>query len=226
MTTKRVAIVERIMSANDRLAEENRQLLAERGILALNLMASPGAGKTSLIGRTLEVLRGRLRLAAIEGDLASTIDADHLAAMGIPTVQINTGGGCHLEAQMVQQALEELPLDELDLIIIENVGNLVCQAAFQLGAQRRAVIASVPEGDDKPYKYPSIYRGIEALILNKTDLLPYVEFDVDYFRRGIEVLNPGVAFFPLSCRTGEGLETWIRWLEEAVAEVKGRPDAD
>jgi len=226
MTTKRVAIVERIMSANDHLAEENRRLLDERGILALNLMASPGAGKTSLIGCTLEALRGRLRLAAIEGDLASTIDADHLAAMGIPTVQINTGGGCHLEAQMVQQALEELPLDELDLIIIENVGNLVCPAAFQLGAQRRAVIASVPEGDDKPYKYPSIYRGIEALILNKTDLLPYVEFDVDYFRRGIEVLNPGVAFFPLSCRTGEGLETWIRWLEEAVAEVKGRPDAD
>jgi len=222
MTTKRVPIVERIMSANDRLAEENRQLLDERGILALNLMASPGAGKTSLIGRTLEALRGRLRLAAIEGDLASTIDADHLAAMGIPTVQINTGGGCHLEAQMVQQALGELPLDELDLIIIENVGNLVCPAAFQLGAQRRAVIASVPEGDDKPYKYPSIYRGIEALILNKTDLLPYVEFDVDYFRRGIEVLNPGVAFFPLSCQTGEGLETWTRWLEEAVAEVKDR----
>jgi len=200
MTTKRVPIVERIMSANDRLAEENRQLLDERGILALNLMASPGAGKTSLIGRTLEALRGRLRLAAIEGDLA----------------------GCHLEAQMVQQALGELPLDELDLIIIENVGNLVCPAAFQLGAQRRAVIASVPEGDDKPYKYPSIYRGIEALILNKTDLLPYVEFDVDYFRRGIEVLNPGVAFFPLSCQTGEGLETWTRWLEEAVAEVKDR----
>jgi len=221
MTSKRVPVVERIMSANDMVATENRRLLDAKGILAVNLMASPGAGKTSLIGRTVESLQGRLRLGAIEGDLASTIDADHLAEMGIPTVQINTGGGCHLEAQMVQEALRELPLDELDLIIIENVGNLVCPAAFQLGAQRSVVIASVPEGDDKPYKYPSIYRGIEALVLNKTDLLPYVDFDMDYFRRGIEVLNPGIAFFPLSCRTGEGLDAWVRWLEEGVAAVKG-----
>ena len=220
MTVKRVPVVERILSANDRLAADNRHLLDGKGILAVNLMASPGAGKTSLIARTLEALQGRLRLGAIEGDLAGTLDADRLAAMGVPAVQINTGGGCHLDAQMVREALAQLPLDDLDLVIIENVGNLVCPAAFQLGAQRAVVIASVPEGADKPYKYPSIYRGIEALVLNKVDLLPYVDFDVDYFRRGIEILNPGVAFFPLSCKTGEGLEDWMRWLEEQAAEVK------
>ncbi|MGQ9586284.1 MAG: hydrogenase nickel incorporation protein HypB [Anaerolineae bacterium] len=220
MTVKRVPVVERILSANDRLAADNRHLLDGKGILAVNLMASPGAGKTSLIARTVEALQGRLRLGAIEGDLAGTLDADRLAAMGVPAVQINTGGGCHLEAQMVREALAQLPLDDLDLVIIENVGNLVCPAAFQLGAQRAVVIASVPEGADKPYKYPSIYRGIEALVLNKVDLLPYVDFDVDYFRRGIEILNPGVAFFPLSCKTGEGLEDWMRWLEEQAAEVK------
>ncbi|MBC7223988.1 MAG: hydrogenase nickel incorporation protein HypB [Anaerolineae bacterium] len=222
MTAKRVPVVERILSANDRLAEENQRLLNAKGILAVNLMASPGAGKTSLIRRTVEALQGRLRLGAIEGDLAGTLDADLLSDMGVPAVQINTGGGCHLEAQMVQEALARLPLDDLDLIIIENVGNLVCPAGFLLGAQRSVVIASVPEGDDKPYKYPGIYRGIHALVLNKTDLLPYVEFDVARFRRGIEVLNPGVAFFPLSCKTGEGLEAWVAWLEGALEEVRGR----
>ncbi|MGC8839568.1 MAG: hydrogenase nickel incorporation protein HypB [Anaerolineae bacterium] len=221
-TGTRVPVVERILSANDRLAEENRRLLDARGILAVNLMASPGAGKTSLIRRTVEALAGRLRLGAIEGDLAGTLDADLLAGMGIPAVQINTGGGCHLEAQMVREALDKLPLDRLDLIIIENVGNLVCPAAFPLGAQRSAVIASVPEGDDKPYKYPSIYRGIHALVLNKMDLLPYLEFSVDRFRRGVEVLNPGVAFFPLSCKTGEGLDAWLAWLEGALGEVRGQ----
>ncbi len=219
---KRVPVVERILSANDRLAEENRRLLDARGILAVNLMASPGAGKTSLIRRTVEALGGRLRLGAIEGDLAGTLDADLLAGMGIPAVQINTGGGCHLEAQMVQEALAQLPLDRLDLVIIENVGNLVCPAAFPLGAQRSVVIASVPEGDDKPYKYPSIYRGIHALVLNKMDLLPYLEFSVERFRRGVEVLNPGVAFFPLSCKTGEGLDAWLAWLEGALEEVRRR----
>lgn len=225
MAVKRVPVVERILSANDRLAEENRRLLDAKGILAVNLMASPGAGKTSLIRHTVEALRGRLRLGAIEGDLAGTLDADLLASMGIPAVQINTGGGCHLEAQMVREALERLPLDDLALVIIENVGNLVCPAAFPLGAQRNVVIASVPEGDDKPYKYPNIYRGIHALVLNKMDLLPYVDFDVDSFRRGIEILNPGVAFFPLSCKTGEGLDDWLAWLGEALEDVRGRRTA-
>lgn len=219
---KRVPVVERILSANDRLAEENRRLLDARGILAVNLMASPGAGKTSLIRRTVEALGRRLRLGAIEGDLAGTLDADLLASMGIPAVQINTGGGCHLEAQMVREALEALPLDRLDLVLVENVGNLVCPAAFPLGTQRSVVIASVPEGDDKPYKYPSIYRGIHALVLNKMDLLPYLEFHVERFRHGVEVLNPGVAFFPLSCKTGDGLDAWLAWLEEALDEVRSR----
>lgn len=225
MAAKRVPVVERILSANDRLAEENRRLLDAKGVLAVNLMASPGAGKTSLIRHTVKALRGRLRLGAIEGDLAGTLDADLLASMGIPAVQINTGGGCHLEAQMVREALERLPLDDLALVIIENVGNLVCPAAFPLGAQRSVVIASVPEGDDKPYKYPNIYRGIHALVLNKMDLLPYVDFDVDSFRRGIEILNPGVAFFPLSCKTGEGLDAWLAWLGEALEDVRGRRTA-
>ena len=213
----RVSVVENILSANDRLAASNREQLDAAGVFAVNLMASPGAGKTSLITRTVEALRDDFSIGAVDGDIATTLDADRLASSGIPAIQINTGGACHLDAGMFQEALPKLPLDELDLLIVENVGNLVCPASFDLGVHRSVLIASVPEGDDKPYKYPVMYRGVDAVILNKIDVLEAFDFDVDYFRRGVEALNPGLAFFALSCKTGEGMDAWLAWLREEVA---------
>ena len=214
----RITVVENILSANDELAVRNRAAFDRAGVLALNLMASPGAGKTSLILRTLEALRGRVRLGVIEGDLASSIDTDRAKAAGIPAFQINTGGQCHLDAVMIQAAMRELPLGLLDLVIIENVGNLVCPIEFRIGSHLSVLIASIPEGDDKPYKYPSAYRGVQALVVNKVDLLPYVPFRMDYFREGVEALSPGLVTFPLSCRTGEGLAAWADWLVARVTE--------
>jgi hydrogenase nickel incorporation protein HypB len=215
--SQRVTVVENILNANDQIAEQNMAQLEASGVTAVNLMASPGAGKTSLILSTVDRLVRRLRLGVVEGDTAPvTIDSERVLAKGIPAVQINTGGGCHLDAVMLQSALTQLDLDQLDLLIVENVGNLVCPANFRLGAQRNVLIASVPEGDDKPYKYPGMYRGVDALVINKIDLLPYTPFDMDYFCRGVEMLNPGLATFPLSCRTGEGLDDWIDWLVEQV----------
>ena len=217
MTTN-VPIVEQILSANDRLAAMNRARLDASDTVAMNMMASPGAGKTSVILRTIAKLADSLSLGVVEGDTALTsIDADKVLAAGMPAVQINTGGQCHLDAPMVEGGLAQLPLEELQLIIVENVGNLVCPAAFDIGTHFNIVIASVPEGDDKPYKYPQIYRGIDALILNKIDLLPYIDFDMEYFRRGIQMLNPDVTIFPLSCKTDEGMEAWVEWLEKKVA---------
>jgi hydrogenase nickel incorporation protein HypB len=214
--TRRVDVVEDILSDNDRLAMENRRRLEDAGVFSLNLMASPGAGKTSLIERTTEALRDRVRIAVIDGDLATRLDADRAAAAGAQAVQINTGGQCHLDAAMVRAGLAELDLTQLDLLLIENVGNLVCTAAFAIGAHRNVLVASVPEGDDKPFKYPASYLAIDALVLNKIDLLPYVVFDMDRFRRGVEVLNPDLTFFPLSCTTGEGLEPWVEWIGQAA----------
>ena len=213
MTTTHVAVVEKILSANDRLAEENRARLDRHGIFGLNIMAAPGAGKTSTILRTIKAVSPRITIGVVEGDTAAvTIDADKVIAAGMPAVQINTGGECHLDAVMLSGALNELPLDRINLLIVENVGNLICPAAFALGTQANVLISSVAEGDDKPYKYPNIYRGIDALIINKIDLLPYVEYNLEYFQRGVEILNPGVVTFPISCRTGEGIEQWVEWL--------------
>lgn len=218
MTTTRVTVVEKILSANDRLADQNRARLDGAGVFGINIMASPGAGKTSTILRTIKGLAAsNIRLGVVEGDTAPvTIDADKIIAAGMPAVQINTGGECHLDAVMLGGALPQLPLDEIQLLIVENVGNLICPASFALGTHINVLIASVAEGDDKPYKYPNIYRGIDALIINKIDLIPYVEFNMDYFRRGVEMLNPGVITFPISCRTGEGVEQWVSWLTEKV----------
>jgi hydrogenase nickel incorporation protein HypB len=215
-TSKRISVVESILSANDQLAAGNRQRFDEAGVFAVNLMASPGAGKTSLILRTIEALRDEFRLAVVDGDIATSLDADRVAQTGVPAVQINTGGSCHLDANMLRMALPELDLEELDLLIVENVGNLVCPAEFKLGTHRNVLIASVPEGDDKPYKYPGMYRGVDAVVLNKVDVLPYFDFDVEYFRRGVEVLNPGLAFFSVSCKTGEGIPEWADWLRAQV----------
>jgi hydrogenase nickel incorporation protein HypB len=218
--TTRIPIVENILSANDRVAEQTRAVFDRSGVYAINIMASPGAGKTSLILKTLESLNGRLRLGVIEGDLATSIDAEKAAAAGLPAVQINTGGGCHLDASMLSDALPSLPLSELDLVIVENVGNLVCPANFQIGTHLNILIASIPEGDDKPYKYPGMYRGMQVLIINKVDLLPYVPFNMEYFKRGVEILNPGVMTFPVSCRTGEGVNDWTDWLVEKIKNMK------
>jgi hydrogenase nickel incorporation protein HypB len=211
--TQNIPIVENILNANDRLAEENRARIDAAGVFSINILASPGAGKTSLIEQTLPRLKGRLRVAAIDGDIATSIDADRAAAAGAgAAIQINTGGDCHLDAVMLRGALEKLDLTQFDLLIVENVGNLVCPANFKLGTHKTVLVASVPEGDDKPYKYPGTYRGVDALVINKIDLLPYVNFRMDYFQQGVQVLNPGVTTFPLSCRTGEGLDAWVEWL--------------
>ncbi len=223
--SERIPVVEKIMSANDRLAVENQAALDAAGIFSLNLMASPGAGKTSLIEHTVRDLSNELRLAVVDGDVASNIDSERAAAAGAKAVQINTGGECHLDAVMLQGALRELPLAEIDLLIVENVGNLICPAGFKLGTHKSILIASVPEGDDKPYKYPGMYRGVDALVINKVDLLPYVEFDMAYFQRGVEILNPGLVTFPISCKTGEGVDAWLAWVRREVAQNRERGDA-
>ena len=215
--TQRIPVVEKILSANDRLADENRQRLDEAGVYAINLMASPGAGKTSLIEQTLPRLAQKLRVAVVDGDIATSLDADRAAMAGaVAVVQINTGGECHLDAVMLQQAFSQLAFNQFDLMIVENVGNLVCPASFRLGTHKSVLIASVPEGDDKPYKYPAMYRGVDALVINKMDLMPYVLFNPAYFRTGVETLNPGLVTFPLSCKTGEGIDAWVEWIIEQV----------
>ena len=220
---KRVTVVEKIMGANNRLAAENQAILDDAHIFSLNIMASPGAGKTSLIERTIRNLAGQFSIAVIDGDIATSIDADRAATAGAVAVQINTGGECHLDATMLYQGLSQLEISEFDLLIVENVGNLVCPAAFQLGCHKSVLVASIPEGDDKPYKYPAMYHGVDALVINKVDLLPYVSFNMEYFSRGVEILNPGVQTFPLSCRTGEGIDPWLEWISANIREHKKLP---
>jgi hydrogenase nickel incorporation protein HypB len=210
-----IPVVENILNANDRIAQENHSRLENAGVFSINILASPGAGKTSLIEQTLPRLTGQLRVAAIDGDIATSIDSDRAAAAGaLAAIQINTGGDCHLDAVMLHGALDKLELPLYDLLIVENVGNLVCPANFKLGTHKTVLVASVPEGDDKPYKYPGTYRGVDVLIINKIDLLPYVNFRMDYFERGVQALNPGVQTFHTSCTTGEGLDAWTDWLVE------------
>jgi hydrogenase nickel incorporation protein HypB len=218
--TQRIPVVERILQANDNLADQVRARLDAAGVLALNFMASPGAGKTSLIQATVARLRDRLRLGYIDGDIATTLDAERVAAYGLPVVQINTGGDCHLDATMLSPALDQLPLADLDLLLVENVGNLVCPANFRLGTHLNVLVASVPEGDDKPYKYPGIYRGVDVLLLNKMDLLPYIPFDVDRFTHGVRVLNPHLTTFHLSALHGDGVDAWTDWLVDQAAAAK------
>ena len=218
--TTRIPVVENILSANDRIAERNRAMLDQLGVLGINIMASPGAGKTTFILRTLEALHGELKFGVIEGDLASSIDTEKAIAAGLPAVQINTGGECHLDAVMLADALPVLPLQDLDLVLVENVGNLICPANFQIGTHLNVLIASIPEGDDKPYKYPSMYRGVQVLIISKVDLLPYVPFNMDYFKKGVEILNPGVTVFPVSAKTGDGMDAWVDWLVRKVEQAE------
>ncbi len=218
---QKIEIVQRIMNANDNVAENVDKKLRNNGIYAINIMASPGAGKTSFILATIRALPQHIRLGVIEGDTAPvTIDSDKVRDQGIPVVQINTGGECHLDAPMIDKALNHLPIDNLDLVIVENVGNLICPAAFKLGTRANVLIASIPEGDDKPYKYPNIYRGLDVLIINKIDLLPYLDFRMDYFRKGVEMLNPGLTTFEVSCKSNQGLDKWVDWLLKQLQQSK------
>ena len=210
---KKVKVITQILDANDRIAEENRKLLRDKRILCVNVMASPGAGKTSLILQSGRALSGKARLGVTEGDVASKIDSEKVASQNIPVVQINTGGECHLDASAIQKALKALPLSDIDLLFIENVGNLICPVEFRLGEQIRVVVASVPEGDDKPYKYPGIFTAVNAVVLNKIDLTPHVDFKLDAMRKGITSMNRKAKFFQVSCRTGEGIAAWADWLE-------------
>jgi hydrogenase nickel incorporation protein HypB len=209
---KTLPVVEKILSANDLIALENRTLLDDKGILAVNVMASPGAGKTSLILRSIDALAGHLRVGVIEGDVAGRVDADKVDETGTPVVQINTGGGCHLDAPQVQTALNALPLNEIDLLFIENVGNLICPTGFALGEHVNMMIANVPEGHDKPLKYPGMFTVVDALVLNKVDLLPFIDFDLNAFRTAVRALNPEAPLFRVSCKTGEGIQAWAEWL--------------
>ncbi len=211
-----IEVEQEILQSNNEIAGENRAALNTAGVFAVNLMASPGAGKTTLILATVERLPAGVRPGVIEGDLASRIDADKIAACGIPVAQINTGGSCHLDAPMIRSALPVLPLQAIDLMFVENVGNLVCTANFALGTHLSVVVASAPEGADKPYKYPGMFAQADAVVLNKADLLPVFDFDVDYWRRGIAMLNPGAPTFLVSSRTGEGIDAWVAWLLERV----------
>jgi hydrogenase nickel incorporation protein HypB len=211
----RILVVTNILAHNDAVARDVRQAVGPQ-VLTLNLISSPGAGKTTLIERTAAALAGELRLAVIEGDLATTLDADRVAAHGVPVVQINTDGGCHLEARQIMAALAGLPLAELDVLIIENVGNLVCPTEFDLGEDAKVALVSLPEGDDKPLKYPGIFLAARAVVINKLDLAPYLPVDLVRLRQGIRTVNPEARIFPLSCLTGEGLAEWLAWLRAAL----------
>lgn len=212
----KITVLKNILDANLQTARKNQRLLESHGILAINIMASPGAGKTSLILKTIEGLGKEVKIGVIEGDIASTVDADRISQAGVPVVQINTGGGCHLDANMVANALENMDLEKMDLLFIENVGNLVCPAGFKLGEQKRVVLASIPEGDDKPHKYPAMFSQTEAIVINKTDLLPYLEFDLEGFKSTVNSLNHGVRLFEVSAKTGEGFDAWLSWLKEEI----------
>ena len=207
-----IKVLKDILGANEQLAAKNRELLDKNKVFAVNVMASPGAGKTSVVLQTIKALKGKVKIGVIEGDIASSIDAETVAKEGVPVVQINTGGECHLEAIQIQNALNNLPLADIDLLLIENVGNLVCPAEFSLGEHLKILIASVPEGDDKPYKYPLMFNTVDALVLNKIDLLPYVKFNVDGFVKTVKNINAKVEIFKVSCTTGEGVQAWAKWL--------------
>lgn len=212
----KVKVAADILGANDRIAEENKKLFSDNGVFVINIMSSPGAGKTTLLEKTIAMLKDKYRMAVIEGDIATTADADRIEAMGVPVVQINTGSMCHLDGSMIRNASEEFDLKNLDLLIVENVGNLVCPAEFNVGEDCKVTVLSVTEGDDKPLKYPLMWHVSSTLIINKTDLIPYTNFNLEKATADSLSINPKLDIFPLSCRTGEGMEAWLGWLESNI----------
>ena len=216
-----VQVMQDILGKNDRIAAENQALFADKKIFALNLMGSPGSGKTSLLEKTMAALKDELKMAVIEGDLFTSKDADRIAKYDVPVIQINTSGGCHLDAPMVQKVLREMDLDALDLLIIENVGNLVCPAEFNVGEDEKGVVLSITEGDDKPMKYPLIFKESAVTVLNKVDILPYTNFDMAAAREDITTLHPEAYIIETSCTTSQGLAQWFDWLRARVRAKKG-----
>lgn len=207
-----IKVLKNILDTNDQMAMQNRKLLASKKIMMINVWASPGAGKTTTMLRTSEALKGKARMAVIEGDVASSIDTVKLTESGVTAIQINTDGGCHLDAGMINIALQNLPLDELDIIFIENVGNLICPGSFDLGEYKRIIIASTPEGEDKPHKYPLMFTVADVCIVNKIDLMPYVNFDIDNFTRTVSGMNGKIEIFKISSINGDGVDKWAGWV--------------
>lgn len=215
----KVTVLQNIMNANDQIAAKNKERLDKNKVLAVNVMSSPGAGKTTLILETIRRLKDKVRIAVIEADIASTIDADKISREGTLALQINTGGQCHTDANMISNALEKLPLKEIDLLFIENVGNLICPADFQIGAQKSIMLLSIPEGDDKPFKYPLMFTTVNAVIISKMDYLPLSDFNLAGFQKTVSGMNRKAQLFPVSAKTGEGMEAWIAWLESELKEA-------
>ncbi len=215
-----IEMKQKILGKNDSLAAELRRRFAENHVFVVDLLASPGSGKTSTILATIEALRDEFNIAVIEGDIASSVDAEKIKAQGIPAVQINTGGACHLESSMVKRAVDVLDLERLDLIIMENVGNLVCPTDFDLGENVKVMILSVPEGDDKPLKYPGVFQVAQAVILNKVDTMPVFNFNREAFDESVRQLNPQAPIFPISATNGEGVDEWASWLSDRIHEVQ------
>ena len=215
-----IDIKQPILGKNDELAKKNRELFAQHNVFVLDLLASPGSGKTSTILATIDALRDEVNIAVIEGDIASSADAEKIKAQGIAAVQINTGGACHLESDMIRRAVDVLDLERLDLIIVENVGNLVCPTDFDLGENMKVMILSVPEGDDKPLKYPGVFQASEAIILNKVDTMPVFNFDSDAFYASVKQLNPQAPVFPIAATKGEGVTEWAEWLAEQIRAIQ------
>jgi len=211
-----IKVVKDILGANEQIAQKNRQLFDSHHVFVVNVMASPGAGKTSLILETIKRLKDKTKIGVVEGDISSSLDAEAIGKEGVPVVQINTGGECHLDANMTSIALPSVPLKDIELLLIENVGNLVCPAEFSLGEDLRVLVASTPEGDDKPFKYPLMFHQADTVLINKVDLLPYLKFDVDAFSKTIKGINQKVKIFPVSCTTGEGIDQWVSWLFERM----------
>lgn len=221
-----IQVMANILDKNDRIAAEVNAALSAQGIFVLNLLGSPGSGKTSLLEHTIKALKRELRIAIIEGDLFTSKDAERIARQQVPVVQINTAGGCHLDAAMIKNVLGKLDLTGLDLVIIENVGNLVCPAEFNIGEDAKVTVLSVTEGEDKPLKYPLVFKEARAAVINKIDLLPYTSFDMAAATEDITGINPQISLLAVSCRSGEGLEEWYGWLKSQVAEKKARSRAD
>lgn len=221
MCAKILTIKENILGANAKKAETNRKLLDSHHTLMINVMSSPGSGKTSVILRTIERFGHKHQIAVIEGNIAPSMDGDRIARQNVKTIEINAAGGCHLDAQMIRKALDSLDLDRVDLIFIENVGNLVCTADFDLGAHKNIVILSIPEGDDKPCKYPVIFVEADVILANKMDVLPYFDFNLDDFAEIIKGFNPSAKVFPVSAKTGDGMDRWFSWIEEALEQPAG-----
>jgi len=219
----KVNVGKKILSANEQYALKNSRILAEQKVLCLNMISSPGSGKTTILVRTINELKDKIKIGVIEGDIQTDLDAERIRATAAPVVQIETGGACHLSAQQVNRALESLPLDDLDLIFIENVGNLVCPSAFELGESGKIAVLSVAEGDDKPAKYPAIFARSRVLLINKIDLLEpagQVDFDIERVKVDARKLNKGIEIFPISARTGEGMNNWYDWLAKSVEDLR------